>query len=70
MAHLFVSVCGIGVVVCLGTGLICAVRAGGPKGAVSYDWPDIAGHWRGWLRLGSAMIVVGLVGQWIAHVLA
>ena len=52
---------------CLGTGLICAVRTGGPQGSSLFDPYNIAGHWRGWLQLGGAMIVVGLVGQWIAH---
>ncbi len=53
---------GIGFVLCIGTGFICAVRAGGPEGPVLYGAYNIAGHWRAWVRIGLAMMAVGTIG--------
>jgi hypothetical protein len=68
MAQVFVSVTGIGFVLCLGTGMICAA-SGGPGRArpTLFDPFNIKSHWRGLVTLGGVLMVVGLLGQWIAH---
>jgi hypothetical protein len=62
-AHdLFNAFLGLGIVVCLGTGAICAFRAGTDDGSAVGDALDIRGHWRGWVKAGLAMMAVGIVG--------
>ena len=60
--ELFNAVLGLGVVVCGGTGLICAVRAGTDDGPAWSDIYDIRGHSRGWVKVGLTMIAIGIVG--------
>jgi hypothetical protein len=60
--ELFNAVLGLGIVVCGGTGLICAFRAGSEEGPAWNDIYDVRGHWRGWLKVGLSMIAVGILG--------
>ena len=68
MHDLFNGLIGIGCVLCIGTGFICAVRAGGSEGPVLYDAYGIAGHWRGWVKIGLAMMGVGTIGLIVVNV--
>ena len=57
---------GIGFVICAGTGLICAAAGDvppGPLGSSLLDPANIRLHWRGAVKLGLAMMGVGIIGQ-------
>ncbi len=68
----FAALAGVGVVVCLATLVFAFLRSGEPKDPeedwVWWDSWNIGAHWRGWLKLGGAMIAVGLVAQVVVAV--
>jgi hypothetical protein len=51
----------LGIVLCAGTGLICAAK-GDREGSSFVDPADIGSHWRGYVRTGAVLIVIGLLG--------
>jgi hypothetical protein len=57
----FGFVFGLGVVLCVGTGLICAAK-GDREGSTFTDPTDIASHWRGYVKTGFVLMVIGLLG--------
>jgi hypothetical protein len=56
-----------GALLFVGTLVFAFVRSGEPKDPeadwVWWDSWNIAGHWRGWLKIAAAMILIGLLGQ-------
>jgi hypothetical protein len=63
---LFQFVAGVGFMLCVVTGLVCAIRIGTEAGASWFDPSDIRGHWRGWIKTGLTLIAVGLIGVIVA----
>jgi len=54
---------GVGVVLCIGTGFVVAVRWDARPGRTFGDVLDIRHNWKTFLTIGATLIVVGLVGQ-------
>ena len=61
LRDLFGFIFGLGIVLCAGTGLICAAK-GDREGSTFVDPADIASHWRGYVKTGVVLIVIGLLG--------
>jgi hypothetical protein len=62
MHDFFQALVGLGVVLCAGTGLICAVRSGTEEGPNLVDAFNLRGHWRGVLQVGAGTMRIGIVG--------
>ena len=58
----FSAVTGLGVVLCVGTGWLCAIGGSRP-GPTWWDSFNMRAHWRGALQVGLVAIIVGGVGQ-------
>ena len=56
-------VAGFGLLLCAGTGFICAIRIGSEPGSTWYDLSAVRGHWRGWIKTGLWLIAIGLLGR-------
>lgn len=57
---------GIGVLLCIGTGVIVAVRLDSRPGRTFGDLLDIRHNWKTFIMVGVALTLVGIVGQIVA----
>lgn len=70
MQEFFTTVAGLGFILCVVTGMQCAAGPGPKPGPSFRDGLNLRGRWRGALKIGGAMIAIGMVGQLILLVVA
>ncbi len=63
MQGLFMVLTGLGVLLCAGTGMICAACV--KDGPTFCDPCNVRAHWRGALQVGAIAFVAGLLGQMV-----
>jgi hypothetical protein len=64
VSEFFGLVVGLGFVLCVGTGCICAVSVRSRPGPTFRDPTNARVHWRGALQVGLLMMALGAVG-WV-----
>ena len=63
MDDLFQAMTGVGLVLCIGTGFVVAVRWDARPGRTFGDVLDIRHNWKTFIMVGVVLMLVGVMGQ-------